>query len=211
MLFCRKIDVDKLAGMLQGTAIGEFAKDTLFEVSAIARKKGEHGEYAELTYATTIEGKRQAGKVRVPESALVLLQNDGPCLLFYGGPRQTAKGRTCHDISIMRVPDNTGAEQMKTMADRRRALGSIGIKAAMSGVSLDNFEINTMFVFSNPRLQSMGKERKEVLVVDFETGSNEQRASGKLLLPARLEDECKSAGSGILLYRGQRVSQDSAQ
>ena len=94
------------------------------------------------------------------------------------------------------------------MADRLRALGSIGVKAVMSGVPLNNFEVNTMFVFSNPRSQSMGKDRKDTLVVDFETDNNDQRASGKLLLPTRLEEECKNTGSGILLYRALRVSQE---
>ena len=108
----------------------------------------------------------------------------------------------------MRVPDKVTADNLKSMADRLRALGPIGIKAAMSGVPLDNFEVNTMFLFSNPRLQSMGKDRKEMLIVDFETGDGDNRASGKLLLPARMESECKQVGSGLLLYRGPRVSQE---
>ena len=46
--------------MLQGEGVADFPKDTLFEVSAILRRKGEHGEYAELTYVTTMDGRRQS-------------------------------------------------------------------------------------------------------------------------------------------------------
>lgn len=199
---------DKLGPMLQGEGVASFPANTLFEVSTVNRRSGEHGEYGELTYMTTLEGKRKGGKVRVPGSALANLQRDGPCLLFYAGTRQTAKGRTCYDISVMRAPDGTPAGGLKSMADKLRAMGAVGIKAAMSGVPLDNFEANTLFIFCNPRLQSMGKDRNDLLIVDFETGEGEQRVVGKLLLPARLEQDTKECGSGILFYGGQRKSQE---
>ena len=206
---CRKISPDVLAGMLQGEGIADFPKDTLFEVSAIRRRKGEHGEYGELTYVTTqVSGKRKAGKVRVPETALSTLQTDGPCLMFYGGPKTTVKGRTCHDISILRVADESTAAELKMMADRMRNLGPVGIKATMSGVPLDNFPINTLFLFANPGLQSMGKDRKELLFVDFETTVNEHSVTGKLMLPARLFDDANEVGSGLLMYRGPKQSQE---
>ena len=207
--YCRKIKPDVLAGMLQGEGIADFPKDVLFEVSAIKRRKGEHGEYGELTYVTTLAGdKRKAGKVRVPESALSSLQTDGPCLMFYAGPKTTSKGRTCHDVSVMRIANEATAAELKMMADRLRSMGPVGIKAAMSGAPLDNFPINTMFLFTNPRVQSMGKDKKDLLFVDFETTIDEQVVTGKLMLPERLAEDAKDVGTGILLYRGPKQSQE---
>ena len=151
--------------MLQGEGIADFPKDVLFEVSAIKRRKGEHGEYGELTYVTTLAGdKRKAGKVRVPESALSSLQTDGPCLMFYAGPKTTSKGRTCHDISIMRNANEATAAELKMMADRLRSMGSVGIKAAdvwcASGQLSDQHDVSVHKSASS--IHGKGQERPVV-------------------------------------------------
>ena len=194
--------------MLQSEGVSSFPRNTLFEVSSITRRSGEHGEYAELLYSATVAGKRKTGKVRVPASAMVNLRRDGPCLMFYGGTRATLKGRNCYDISLMRAPDGSTAADLRTMADKLRSMGPVGVKAAMTGVPLDNFEPDTLFVFSNPRMQAMGKDRNELLLVDFETGDGDETITGKLLMPARLQNAIIGCGSGLLLYSGPKKSQE---
>ena len=131
--------------MLQGEGITDFPKDVLFEVSASKRRKGEHGEYWELTYVTSLaDGKRKAVKVRVPESALSSLKTDGLCLMFYSGPK-TSKGRTSHDVLIMRVDNEATAVELKMMADLLHSMGPVGIKAPMAGAPLDNFPSTQCF------------------------------------------------------------------
>ena len=57
-------------------------------------------------------------------------------------------------------------------------------------------------------MQPMGPEQKELLLVDFETDAAGQLLTGKLLLPARMEQDAKEIGCGLLLYRGPKVSQE---
>ena len=54
----------------------------------------------------------------------------------------------------------------------------------------------------------MGKDKNDLLFVDFETTIDEQVVTGKLMLPERLAEDAKDVGTGILLYRGPKLSQE---
>ena len=85
--------------------------------------------------------------------------------------------------------------ELKMMADRLRSMGPVGIKAAMSGAPLDNFPINTMFVFTNPRVQSMGKDKTRLAVRRLRNNYRRTSCHGQAYASRTSHRRCQGRGN----------------
>ena len=85
-------------------SIQEFPNGTLFEVTAVEKLTGEHGEYGLMTCSATVEGRRMTGRVRISLNALQAFVTEPPCLLLYCGTRQGRAGRSFVDVAVTKMP-----------------------------------------------------------------------------------------------------------
>ena len=187
--------------------IQEYPKGTLFEVTAVEKKTGEHGEYGVACVSTVIGGKRETGKIRLSANAMAGFQAEPPCLLLYCGTRQGRSGRTFVDVAVMKLPESAKPESMKEVAENWRNMSFTALKGLMQIQPLDNFPKHTVFIYKDPRKRLLRKgATEESLVVDFETMVRDEYLTGSLAIPKRLEDQVFRQNIGILLWRGPKTS-----
>ena len=212
MCFDRTKPDEELEKCMDSRNIQEYPKGTLFEVSGLERKTGEHGEYGVATCSSVVNGKRETGRVRLSANALAGFHATPPCLLLYCGTRQGRSGRTFVDVAVTKLPESAEYESMKEVADNWRKMSFAALRGLMQTQPLDNFPKNTVFVYKEPRKKLLRKGATEdSLVVDFETTVNGEVQTGCLALPKRLEEMVVRHKAGILLWRGSKMSKDGRQ
>ena len=188
--------------------IQEYPKGTLFEVTALEKKTGEHGDYGIMTCSTVISGRRVTGKVRISNNAVAGFHAEPPCLLLYCGTRQGRSQRVFVDVAVTKLPTKSGSSSMKEVADNWRKMSFAALRSMMQTQPLDNFPKNTVFIYKDPRKKLLRKGAAEdSLVVDFETVVQDEYLTGSLAVPKRLEEEIFRQNIGVLLWRGTKISQ----
>lgn len=60
-----------------------------------------------------------------------------PSVLLCGGMKSVKNGRSYHEASVIRAPNNSNDERLKKMADELRKLGDAAFRAHMLTKTLD--------------------------------------------------------------------------
>ena len=122
-----------------------------------------------MTCSTTIDGRRESGRVTISKNALQAFVTKPPCLLLYCGTRQGRNGRSFVDVAVTKMADMSVGD-IKELADNWRKMSYVTLRAIMQAQPLDNFPVNTLFVYKNARSKLLRKEaREEALLVDVDT------------------------------------------
>ena len=191
--------------------LGSFEKGTILEIRSIKEIEGEQGKYGVAVYATTLlDGKRQAGKVRLTETAMNNPSMVAPCFALYNGMKSSKNGKLFHDVSAVKF-GSSDMEQMRKLGDNFRKMNKLTLLAHMSTQTLDSFKPNTVFMFKDVKKRKVRKDHEDAVTVAFETEVDGEKVEGTLIVPARIEAELRATGAGLLLYRGHKVSQASGR
>ena len=209
MFIDRALPPETFNKVSESKAIGEYPKGTLFEVSALDSVQGEHGEFGMMTCSTVVNGKREAGLVRVSKNALQSFVAQPPCLLLYCGTRTGRNGRAFTDVSVTKVPKGVSESSIREVADGWRKMSFTALRSLMSVQSLDSLPANTIFMYKDARVKLLRKGAQEQsLLVDYETEVDGEPVTGTLTIPRRLEEKVKKTAVGIMLWRGPKQSQE---
>ena len=111
---------------------------------------GEHGQYGMMTCSTTVNGKREVGRVRISNNALQAVVTEPPCLMLYCGTRLGKSGRTFVDVAVTKVPKGVTESRVRELADSWRKMSYTALRRMMMVQPLDNFPPNTIFVYKAP-------------------------------------------------------------
>ena len=187
--------------------IQTYPKGTLFEVTTLEKRTGEHGDYGEATCSTVVNGKRETGRIRLSANAMAGFHADPPCLLLYCGTRQSRAGRLFVDTAVTKVPGDAEEVNLREVADNWRKMTFTALRSMMQTQPLENFPKNTVFIYKDPRKKFLRKgATEESLVVNFETTVGGEYQSSDLSIPRRLEEQVFRQNLGVLLWRGQKTS-----
>ena len=212
-VFCfvlnRALPAAVLSRATEVKSLQDYPKGALFEVTAVERVEGEHGEYGVMTCSTTIDGRRECGRVTISKNALQSFVTEPPCLLLYCGTRQGRNGRSFVDVAVTKMADKASVGDIKELADNWRKMSYVTLRAIMQVQPLDNFPVNTMFVYKNARSKLLRKEaREEALLVDVETEVGGESLTGTVAIPRRLQDKIERTPVGVMLWRGLKQMND---
>ena len=198
---------DDLRNALQCKSSVSFPAGTLLTVYGVTRVDGEYGEFALANYGAVIDGKRETGKVKLPNGVLEQTTLTPPCFLLYEGMKTTKSGRTCHAASSYR-PEDLTAENVERKADELRRLPPAALDALISCQTLNAFAPGTMFLVRNPVRKTSKREGADALYVDFEAVVGDATVTGTLLLPCRLETQLRQDDAVVLWYGGMLPTKD---
>lgn len=205
----RALPAGALNKVTEVKSVQDYPKGTLFEVSAVERITGEHGEYGVMTCSTSIEGKRECGRVTLSQNAMQSFVTTPPCLLLYCGTRQGRNGRNFVDVAVTKMTDKSSAESRRELADNWRSMNFAALRAMMTVQPLDNFPVDTVFVYKEPRTKLLRKgATEEALIVDFETEVGGEYLTGTVAIPRRLQERVEKTRVGVMLWRGLKQSKE---
>ena len=202
---CRKVNGSFLKESLEARALTTVPGGTLLAISSATRVQGEFGDFALANFSAVIGGKKEVGRVKIPNSILENTSMTPPCFLLYKGMKPTKAGRTCHSASAY-VCDGLSAANLEEKAAELRKMSYAALDALMSAQTLDSFPAGTMFLTKNVVRKVLRKGEEERLMVEFETVMGSTDVKGTLLLPARLESQVKQDDAVILWYGGMKPS-----
>lgn len=203
----RRLDPDTLKSMLEAKSLVNIPGGTLLSVTSATKTTGEYGVFALVQYSATINGKKEMGTVKIPNSILESTTLEPPCFLLYKGMKPTKAGRTCH-AAVAYKPDGLTLENMEKKSSELRRLSFAALDSLISSQTLDAFVPGTMFLVKNPVRKSMRKESDDVIIVEFETVLGASDVKGTLILPLRLESLVKQDDAVILWYGGKQPMKD---
>ena len=208
LLSRRKLKPETLKQATEAKSLGDFPTGTLFEIMSWTKHSGEFGEYAMAQFATTVNGNRMKGKLRVSQNVLLNDLPPSPLLMLYQGLKKTKNNRSCHAVASYAMPNVSGPEELKSRAEDLRKLTPLQIEAAVGRQSLDQFPENTVFVYKNVTKKVMRQGQDELLMVNYVTKIEGKDLSGVLVLPKRLEGQLQQIETGILLYAGMKQNKE---
>ena len=180
---------------------------SLLCIFGLTKVTGEYGEFALADYSTTVNGKREMGRVKLPNSILTSCELSPPCFLLYKGMKPTKSGRTCH-VASSYAPEGLTLHNMEQKGEELRRVPFAALDALMSAQTLDCFVPGTMFLVKNAVKKAARSGGEEALFVEFETVLGQSEVKGSLMLPTRLESVVRQDDAVILWYGGMQPTKD---
>jgi hypothetical protein len=214
----RRLPVNQLKTLNAWTMLSDVVAGEVFEVEKCTTTDTTFGPMA-LLECHTGEGKKQiCAPERYADSSLY------PSLMVYLGKcestgRGNAKpGQRYHCLrQCGRLEDYGGREEMRKKARELRAMTVDELRAAVEVRSLRDFAAGTVFVYSSPRLQSVGfrgsgnSESTDAWVVNFSTQRGEEMVVGEVFVPERYSSRLEREPRGIMVFRGVEVAKMSGR
>ena len=144
-------------------------------IHGLTKVKGEYGEFALAQYSTVSNGKREMGKVMIPNSVLENTRIVPPCFLLYKGMRPTKAGRLCHSASSYK-PEGLTPDNLDERGDELRRMSFAALDALVSNQTLDSFEPGSVLLVKNASRKRLRKDDDEMLAVEYEAVLGESRS-----------------------------------